>query len=607
MIEYLYLTKVMRKPLIWIAVLLVLIIGVAIISMLLLEHQRALKLVENNQILMKNTVLNTLRIQLNNKQLGYPQSVDELDRNWKSLSSNFFAFSNSQRVYPNIFAGVESEQVSPLWQTYETLDSALMLTPESQLRIKAILDIQKELTKNETRSIDLNSTINHYLSLVENNQLSPVEEIISALKFLQIRKDSRWNDQLIDLFIFTGSNEVTPISSYLFKQNEYFSRKDINLIISQLRELLELTQLDLTWFNKKINGLWIEDITTSPKLIKDNSIVKEKWFVIEHDNNFKTLVPFDYKTEILEVEITLKIQNILDASDQIIFSENSLKKVSVSLNDLQVNILRNRWIKQFDDLKYFLIIKLLLAVSFILAFLTILFFVNNNVSRKLKYLSMKDDFLNLVSHELKTPLASIRIMTETISKRSERNLSIKDYPNKIVDEVDQLWLMVDNLLSLNQIRSGELQLNIDKIELSSMIERINTKIEVTTTKNISLTLSLPDHYYIFVDPNFFELVLVNLLSNAIKYSKHKEIDVEFSIDNNNDILIKDNGCGIQEKLWPQVFDDFYRVPTTSNQQGTGIGLSLCRQIMNIHKGNIDIIDSSESGTVWRLSLPKIER
>ena len=579
-------------------------IGLAIISMLLLEHQRALKLVENNQSLMKNTVLKTLRIQLNNKLLGFPQSVEELDRNWKSLSSNFFAFSNNLRVYPNLFAGVDNEQMSPLWQTYETLDSKLTQTQESLLRIKAILDIQKELANNEPKSINLNKKIDHYLSLIENNQLSPLEEIISVLRFLQIRKDSRWNDQLIDLFVFSGSKKVIPISRYLFKQNNHFSKKDITLVINQLRAILELTQLDLTWFNKKVNGLWFEDITTSPTLVKGNSIVKGKWFVIEHENNLKTLIPFDYKTEMLEVEITLKKQNILDPSDQITFSEDGLSETNIHLNDLQVDIVRNRWIQQIDNLKHFLIVKLLLAISFILAFLTILFFVNNHVSRKLKYLSMKDDFLNLVSHELKTPLASIRIMTETLSKRSERNLSIKDYPNKIIDEVDQLWLMVDNLLSLNQIRSGELQLNIDKIELSSMIERVNTKIAVTTTKNISLTLSLPDHYYIFVDSNFFELVLVNLLSNAIKYSKHKEIDVELSIDNNNDILIKDNGCGIEERLWPQVFNDFYRVPTTSNQQGTGIGLSLCRQIMKIHKGDIEIIDSSEGGTVWRLSLPK---
>ena len=604
MIECLYLTKVMRKPLILVALLLVLMIGLAIISMLLLEHQRALKLVENNQSLMKNTVLKTLRIQLNNKLLGFPQSVEELDRNWKSLSSNFFAFSNNLRVYPNLFAGVDNEQMSPLWQTYETLDSKLTQTQESLLRIKAILDIQKELANNEPKSINLNKKIDHYLSLIENNQLSPLEKIISVLRFLQIRKDSRWNDQLIDLFVFSGSKKVIPISRYLFKQNNHFSKKDITLVINQLRAILELTQLDLTWFNKKVNGLWFEDITTSPTLVKGNSIVKGKWFVIEHENNLKTLIPFDYKTEMLEVEITLKKQNILDPSDQITFSEDGLSETNIHLNDLQVDIVRNRWIQQIDNLKHFLIVKLLLAISFILAFLTILFFVNNHVSRKLKYLSMKDDFLNLVSHELKTPLASIRIMTETLSKRSERNLSIKDYPNKIIDEVDQLWLMVDNLLSLNQIRSGELQLNIDKIELSSMIERVKTKIAVTTTKNISLTLSLPDHYYIFVDSNFFELVLVNLLSNAIKYSKHKEIDVELSIDNNNDILIKDNGCGIEERLWPQVFNDFYRVPTTSNQQGTGIGLSLCRQIMKIHKGDIEIIDSSEGGTVWRLSLPK---
>jgi K+-sensing histidine kinase KdpD len=224
--------------------------------------------------------------------------------------------------------------------------------------------------------------------------------------------------------------------------------------------------------------------------------------------------------------------------------------------------------------------------------------------KKLEYIELRENFINLVSHELKTPLASIRIMVETLQKRNERELSIKDYPQKIVAEVDHLWFMVDNLLSLNHIKSNELSLNIESQNLHSAIERVKLKLIENAAGKLTIVNNVPMHVRLPVDALLFDLVLINIVSNAIKYCDKAAPIVELSFEPDKQrLLVRDNACGVAHENWQRVFNDFYREDNKLSRQGTGIGLSLCHQIMQLHHGAIYIEESSAEGTLWCVELP----
>ena len=446
--------------------------------------------------------------------------------------------------------------------------------------------------------------IESYFDLVENYQLSVLEEIISSLSFLQIDKNERWNNQLIELIIFHGSNQFSPLVDYIFTHNNQLSSVDLELAINKIETILENANIDTSWFKQSADLLWLPDLEVNTNSLKNYSIIQNNWISIKTPEGLLLLLPFSLEAELESVENTLKSQGILDIADSISIGSSLNNQIIRTVEELPFDIQKSTWQRQVKRQSHFFMIKIALTLTFITSLFIVVSFIYYRNKKKIEFIDLRENFINLVSHELKTPLASIRIMIETLQKRHDRELSIKDYPDKIISEVDRLWLMVDNLLSLNQIKSGELELNIDQINLSSFIDRVSDKFSEHQSKQISLTNNIPVDYVSFVDPLLFELVIINLFSNSIKYCDKPEVRIEISINSQeNTLLFSDNACGINQSNWLRVFDDFYRDTSTNSKQGAGVGLSLCKQIMKVHQSTIAIKQSNEYGTTWAIVLP----
>jgi len=229
-------------------------------------------------------------------------------------------------------------------------------------------------------------------------------------------------------------------------------------------------------------------------------------------------------------------------------------------------------------------------------------------TRQLRESSQKVNFVNQVSHELKTPLTNIRMYAELL----ERNLDEANYKSQkqlgvIVSESQRLSRLIANVLSFAQKDKKTLKLNIRSIDTESLLKNlVNTYTPVLSRKNISIKLSINGSPKLQADSDALEQIIGNLLSNIEKYVQEGgETEIE-CIANSEQLFIKvtDNGPGIPAKQREKIFDSFHRVSNALSDgvSGTGIGLTISRDLARLHGGDLILLDT-EVGASFQLTLP----
>jgi signal transduction histidine kinase len=220
--------------------------------------------------------------------------------------------------------------------------------------------------------------------------------------------------------------------------------------------------------------------------------------------------------------------------------------------------------------------------------------------RKLRFVEMKEDFVSAVSHELKTPLASMRVMAETLEHRLEGHAAAKDYPARLVAEVDNLHALVENILSFNRLDKGRWKPRLSAFLPASLKGALEDDARSWPSRvALSFTgFELP----LKADAELLKLCLLNLLRNACRYNARDPIEVTFTFDGRV-LRVRDNGVGIPEGDRARVFEDFVRLepaPGAPRRTGTGLGLALCRRVMAMHGGSIEVESSGPDGTTFAL-------
>jgi signal transduction histidine kinase len=220
----------------------------------------------------------------------------------------------------------------------------------------------------------------------------------------------------------------------------------------------------------------------------------------------------------------------------------------------------------------------------------------------------KNSFLSMASHELKTPITSLRIYAQLIKKGMEKNNHdvCKLYLQKIEDQADRLSRLVTSLLEVAKWQIGNIPFKFSHFNLS---ETIGSAVEVAQKQSkkhkISLTSNLTNMTY--GDEDRIHQVITNLLSNAIRYSPNSE-PIEVSITQAKSqvtVSIRDYGIGIEKKLQSKIFDRYYRAKSAHdmNFPGLGIGLYISMEIIKKHHGRIWVKSSRGKGAVFSFTLP----
>jgi len=225
---------------------------------------------------------------------------------------------------------------------------------------------------------------------------------------------------------------------------------------------------------------------------------------------------------------------------------------------------------------------------------------------------MKSDFVNMVAHELRSPLTSIRQQNSVLLEGLAGPLLEKQeaFLSRGVKKIDQLLELINDLLDIAKIEAGKhvqrrVPLNIDQI-LMETVELMDGR---AGERGIELSCSCEDLRPIQADPKSIEEVFNNLITNAINYSPDGGL-VAVSAKGLNEYLeikITDTGVGIDAEELPKIFDKFYRVkhPKTRQVMGTGLGLSIVKGIVDAHHGTIDVESIPNKGTTFRILLPVI--
>jgi signal transduction histidine kinase len=225
---------------------------------------------------------------------------------------------------------------------------------------------------------------------------------------------------------------------------------------------------------------------------------------------------------------------------------------------------------------------------------------------------LKDQFLSLASHELKTPITAVnaysQLLLRRLSKQKQTNNLETFGPTleKIIEQTNRLSTLVNDLLDLGAIRSGKMALRLTQCDLGELCRSIVEDQRLLTDRPIELTF--PETPLILqADCDRLSQVVTNLVQNAVKYSPEASpIAVHVSQNTNRAIIqVSDAGSGVPEDQRTRIFEAFYRTPEiqASSQRGLGLGLAICREIVERHGGRIWCNSNKGKGSTFVVELP----
>ena len=229
----------------------------------------------------------------------------------------------------------------------------------------------------------------------------------------------------------------------------------------------------------------------------------------------------------------------------------------------------------------------------------------------LKSSQFKSEFMASMSHELRTPLNSIIGFTDVILERisGEINEEQDKYLTNVKTSALHLLDLINEVLDIAKIEAGKVELNIEDVNLSTIINQIKTMIKpIYEKKNLKFEIPKFDKEKVIkVDRIRFKEILFNLLSNGVKYTKKGLVRLEFSEDEKYwkfDVI--DTGIGIKEEDFDLIFQDFKRVRSSyvASIEGTGLGLSLTKRLIEFHGGNISFTSTFGKGSTFTFTIPK---
>ncbi len=232
-----------------------------------------------------------------------------------------------------------------------------------------------------------------------------------------------------------------------------------------------------------------------------------------------------------------------------------------------------------------------------------------DITEQKKEEQRKDDFMGMVSHELKTPLTSLKAYLQLLQRTqvNQENLRHHTMLEKSVKQVDYMNNMINGFLNVSRLDSGQMHIEKKFFDVESLFTEIEHEI-LSTNHSRSFTFKTSGKVLLFADRDKISQVLHNLIGNAIKYSSvDTSIVIEYVTagDNSLEVTVLDHGIGISEDDQQRIFERYYRVKdiNSSTTSGFGIGLYLCKEIIDLHNGNIKVQSSKTKGTTFSFVLP----
>ncbi len=376
---------------------------------------------------------------------------------------------------------------------------------------------------------------------------------------------------------------------------------------------------------RQIDDIWGGNVSgTMP-----NKIAKLQPQLIEMDSNDRMLLNHDFLHRIIKE--ALEGENISSTFDFALYNAYTSQFVVEPTFVSKETILKSEYLfklknnEKFIAPHYLILIFpsersiffqrmstiVILIVCFIILIVLICGATLTALYRQKKASDVKNDFINNMTHEFKTPISTISLACEAIADESinEDTEAKRQFVSIIKDENVRLQKMVENILLTAQLKKGQLRMNVERVDVHALINKVANSISLQVSSNggkITVKLEATD-YCIFADPVHIENVIANLIENAIKYSpQHPTVEVRTRNEGKNLVIeVEDHGIGIAKKEKRKIFNEFYRVSQGNRHdtKGFGLGLGYVKKIVSLHHGNVTVKSVLGEGSTFIVSLP----
>ncbi|WP_272151379.1 sensor histidine kinase [Tenacibaculum aiptasiae] len=473
-------------------------------------------------------------------------------------------------------------------------------------------------------------TVNARLTVYKHGFLQEVYTIFGVMK------------GRINILIIVSIIAIVTLSTiqYSLIKNTFTLQRD--LFFNEVKKDLAFIETDDSpdWDTKYLVELkkdaqsYKEGKITKGELLKNFSLHRDsinKEFVTYFEEKIRTkklLFPVDFQKEITSVillgevndtilnnESVLLYGKELNPKTRFFYNKSDWETVSKTVNEgseknnigfkiktrSYIDIIN--WKSEIFKRMFWVLLLSFLSIIVVIGLFTYALY---NLVKQKKNADIKTDFVNNITHELKTPLATLSIATKTLQQKNIADN--KEMFQSVVSTINRQRVRLQNLI--DQVVNNSLgfeQINLQKenvviqYHLKNLIDDYKIQKEEVT---ISFEYSEPD-INLNLDVFHFNTAILNLLDNAIKYGEDI-IDIRLKNENNHGVLIiKDNGIGIAKKDHKKIFDKFYRVNNTTihNVKGLGLGLYYVKQIVKAHQGAIQLDSELEKGTTITIKIP----
>ncbi|WP_195989756.1 sensor histidine kinase [Clostridium sp. D53t1_180928_C8] len=488
---------------------------------------------------------------------------------------------------PISFLGVQKEKI---------LEEALKYEKVSGVRemesIESNLELIKKFHPNTENIIFLNDYGEHfYIDITSKNPEFDFQKIITSEltidEFKETIKNVKENSVIISLY---------PDD---FKNGEWVKVLDVNELISNIRPDLPIYNvLDYGIGTGSVGGKVINHFTQGKRA---GEVVLGLLEGIDEKNLY-----FDN-----------------DEANQYVFDYKILRKFNIKTKYLPDNSkIINSPIEVIEEYKSLFIYLFIIFLVLLLLILALIQYINykkryekeilNAKNKAEEANNLKAHFISNISHELKTPINVILCATQLIELKNSKNNQENQNSNISIvkDNCYRLIRLISNIIDIEKAELNDLKLNLENDNIVSLTEDIvMSVIPYAEKKNLNLIFDTDEEVVMIeIDTIKIERVILNLLSNSIKFSKENGyIGVKIRpMEEYVDIIVEDNGVGISKEELPNIFERFRQVDNslTRKNEGSGIGLSIVKSLVELHSGEIRVESELNKGTRFIVKLPK---
>jgi two-component system, OmpR family, sensor histidine kinase SenX3 len=473
-------------------------------------------------------------------------------------------------------------------------------------RLAGLRSVRRALERDDEPAIE--RTVRELLRERAHYRIAAPLDIAHALALVEILiTRSHPNPELLARMLRDGFDVRPPILGLqraLLRTRQRFTRGDLLHLSGRIAELSERAGVPYDDFVARVREEPASRVPADRTQREPYVVDRGRWYIEPGEDGRAAGVQIDLAAQIATIDGRMRARHLLEIEDRMRLDGTDARPVPAALLDVRVESPRWAAARTRADSLYALKSALGLLCG-VLAF-AILVLASRAHERRLRLLAQRSEFVAAVSHELRTPLASIRLQAETLARRLAGRPEARDYPERIVRDVDGLHFLVENILSYNRLERGGWRPQLARVELRAFALQIQQGLDGQVPRKLEVIVEPSADIALRVDPDLMRLLLANLLRNAAQHSERDPALVRIACEERRGariLRVSDSGVGIPKALQARVFEDFFRGNPASPVRGSGLGLAICRRIVRAHGGRIRIATSSPLGTTFEIELP----